>query len=579
MKKRINIKEVLIKNFFAYGNQEEIFDFSQGYLNLIKGKMGAGKSSLFSTIPYSLFGKVDRKIPLNKIVNIVNRKDTEINLSFEINNKKIKIIRGIYPQIQEIFINGEKITEITLFQEKLKSLFSISRELFFKIIYLNPKISESFYTLRKNSRDKFLDIFIDTELIEKMKELNIQENSLIDKNNFKIQGIEEQLNKRTIDLNKKLQNIEKSNLLNNKLQLQKEIEKISESLSQLQSKYKELVIEEEKIEKNISIFNKEKNSIINELKIIQKVIISQRSSISHLSKESKKISEMKLKEEICKKEIDSIVTNFQEKIKIKKEELIKIENKEKLVSEQVKKIEFKIKELDSQLGESEIIKEEINKIDIKFRKKEFELKEIKFILSKDEEYLIEIKNDFKELGDELDKIKIEKIVNTRKSQITFLTKNVLNSRIKPYLISRIYPFLQKQINRYFDLFNFPLLINLSKDEEPLFRAPGRPSFVYENFSDGERILIDLATMLSFKELLEFQIGIEINILIFDEYITHLPQEQLNIIIPKIKEIAEMKNLNIFMSSHNPNIQSQEFDNIYEIKKINGFSKIFINDEV
>jgi len=573
MKKRINIKEVSIKNFFSYGNQSEYFDFSQGNLNLVKGQIGAGKSSLFASIPYSLFGKVDRKIPLSRIINSVNRKESLISLNIDLNGKKIKILRGLNPQIQEISIEDKEITEISLFQEKLKSLLPIQKELFFRIIYLSPKISESFYTLKKQARDKFLDIFIDTDLISRMKEINTNQTYLINNANSKIDGIKEQLDKRSVELNKKLQTGQKSSLINDKKVLQKELKKISKLMSQLQSKCDKEIKKEIETEKKIEELKIKKCEAVSKLEILQKTIISQRSTILNLSKQSKKIEGTKLEEEICQKEIDSIVANFKDQILTKKKELQKIEKSEKIISEKVKKLKVEMDKLIFQLGAPKKIKKELDKISDNNTKKEFKLKEIELILSKDEEHLVEVQQSLESVEDELESMKVEKIINLRKVQITNLTKNVLNSRIKPYLMSRIYPFLQKQINHYFEIFNEPLIINFSKNEEPIFKSPGRASFIYGNFSDGERIIIDLATMLSFKDLLEFQLGISINILIFDEYVTHLSLKELNNIIPKIKEISEIRDWNTFIISHNPNIQLQDFDNIYEIEKLKGFSKI------
>lgn len=578
MKKRINIKEVSIRNFFSYGNQSEHFDFSQGNLNLVKGKMGAGKSSLFASVPYSLFGKSDRKIPLNRIINSVNRKDSQVNLNIDINNQEIKIARGLNPQIQEISIEGDEITEIGLFQEKLKSLLPISKELFFRIIYLSPKISESFYTLKKQARDKFLDIFIDIELISRMKEMNSEQTSLITHSNSKLAGVKEQLEKRVVELNKKLQSNEKTNIVNDRNILQKELTKIVESFTQLQSKYDKLLIEEEKIQEKVNKFSKARDELEDKLGIIQKAIIGQRSAISNLSKESKKIKGMKLEEEICQKEIDAIVTNFRNQISAKTEELIKIEKREKEISKKVKEVNKKINDLDSKLGESDRIKKELRKIKDDINNKKFELKELEIILSKDEEILSEVHQSLQEIEDDLDTIEIDRVINVRKGQITNLAKNVLNSRIKPYLMSKIYPFLQKQINHYFEVFNEPLIVSFSNGEDPIFKSPGRASFIYGNFSDGERIIIDLATMLAFKDLLEYQLGLSVNVLIFDEYVTHLPLKELNNIIPKIKEISEIRDWNTFMVSHNPNIQTQSFDNVYEVQKIDRFSKIIITDD-
>jgi len=56
----MNIKEITIKGFKSFGNNEQTFKLNQekGELILLTGSNGNGKSSFIESFEYTLFGKI-----------------------------------------------------------------------------------------------------------------------------------------------------------------------------------------------------------------------------------------------------------------------------------------------------------------------------------------------------------------------------------------------------------------------------------------------------------------------------------------------------------------------------------------
>ncbi len=74
---------------------------------MIIGTNGAGKSTILDALTFSLFNKPFRKINKPQLVNSVNEKDCQVEVEFDIKNKKYKIVRGLKPAKFEIWIDGE----------------------------------------------------------------------------------------------------------------------------------------------------------------------------------------------------------------------------------------------------------------------------------------------------------------------------------------------------------------------------------------------------------------------------------------------------------------------------------------
>ena len=110
------------KNFLSTGNQFTEVNFCKHNTTLIVGTNGAGKSTILDALTFSLFGKPFRKINKPQLVNTINEKDCRVEVEFSIGSTKWKVIRGIKPNIFEIWRNDALLDQASASADQQKWL-------------------------------------------------------------------------------------------------------------------------------------------------------------------------------------------------------------------------------------------------------------------------------------------------------------------------------------------------------------------------------------------------------------------------------------------------------------------------
>ena len=95
----IIFKYVRWKNFLSTGNNFIEIELDRNSTTLIIGENGAGKSTVLDALCFGLFGKPFRGINKPQLLNSVNNSNCVVEVEFEIGSKKLKVIRGIKPNI------------------------------------------------------------------------------------------------------------------------------------------------------------------------------------------------------------------------------------------------------------------------------------------------------------------------------------------------------------------------------------------------------------------------------------------------------------------------------------------------
>ena len=107
----IIFKSVSWKNFLSTGNNPNKVELDGHPTTLIVGKNGEGKSTILDALTFSLFNKPFRDINKNQLVNSINQKNCVVEIEFNIGPIQYRIVRGIKPNIFEIYQNGTIINQ------------------------------------------------------------------------------------------------------------------------------------------------------------------------------------------------------------------------------------------------------------------------------------------------------------------------------------------------------------------------------------------------------------------------------------------------------------------------------------
>ena len=567
----IEFKSIRYKNFLSSGNQFTEIKLNDNQNTLIVGSNGAGKSTVLDALTFSLFNKPFRKISKGQLVNTTNEKDCKVEIEFAINKTAYKILRGIKPNIFQIYKNGKQLNQDSDAKDQQKILenqiLKLNYKSFTQIVILGSASFVPFMQLsaphRREVIEDLLDIKVFSSMSDVLKErikeskdslrtLELKRESVADKIVMQQQFIKSIETEGENEIQKKQQSIatceeESSNY-------QKRIEDL---ISQVSSKEKE-------VEQYISSSN-----VIKQLSSYKtKIQTKNQTSNEHLT--------FFQKNTVCPTCTQDIEESFRvNKIDHLQEVLSKYQTNlseiEKAITEEEER-EMKLFELQKEIT---TLQNETSQLNIRISnsnklRKNLE-KEIQSITDKIENRtsenvkLTEYKKSLKKILSDLDKIRVD-YEYFQQSNILLKDDGVKSGIIRKYL-----PLINRQVNDYLQRMDF--FINFTLDEEfnEKIQTPVHERFSYASFSEGEKMRIDLALLFTWREIARLKNSVSTNLLIMDEvFDSSLDGFGTDEFLKIVRFV--IKDANIFIISHKNELYDK-FNDCLEFEKVKGFSRL------
>ena len=107
----ITFTKVRWKNFLSTGNSFTEVTLDKNPSTLIIGENGAGKSTILDALCFGLFNKPFRQIIKSQLLNSINLREAIVEIEFKTQKQEVKIVRGIKPNLFEIYVNGVMINQ------------------------------------------------------------------------------------------------------------------------------------------------------------------------------------------------------------------------------------------------------------------------------------------------------------------------------------------------------------------------------------------------------------------------------------------------------------------------------------
>ena len=567
----ILFEKIRWKNFLSTGNQYTEISFTEHPTNLIIGTNGAGKSTLLDALTFSLFGKPFRKINKPQLVNTVNEKECNVEVEFSIGNTEWKVVRGIKPNIFEIFRDGNALNQsaATLDQQKWfeQNVIKMNYKSFTQIVILGSSTFVPFMQLTATNRREVIEDLLDIRIFSSMnnlmkdkirevkdqiKVLDLKKESLIDKvkmqENF-IEEIEsrgkENIKSKEVRISELL--IEENNLMNDNAYIEEDVFKLTKEIEGLDSA-------------------KEKLRTLGNLKgkISNKV--------STITKEHKFFTQ----NTVCPTCNQDIEETFRiNRIKDAQDKAKELQSGYKELEQAINKEEERERQFTTLSKEITTLTHGISQNNIKIagcqrqvRDLESEIQRVTDNLANrntEHEKLTTFKDNLKTTYDELAQ---------RKDTINYYDFSyslLKDGGVKTKIIKKYLPLINQQVNRYLQLMDF--YINFSLDEEfnETVQSPIHEDFSYSSFSEGEKMRIDLALLFTWREVARMKNSVNTNLLIMDEVFDSSldgfgTEEFLKIIRFVIKDA------NIFVISHKESLHDK-FADVIRFDKVKGFSRM------
>ena len=561
------ISRVRFKNILGFGNYWSEISLNSYDLTIVTGDNGAGKSSmLLDTITFALYGRLFRDINKNQYINSITKKELVVELFFFIGRDEYKIVRGIKPDILDIFLNDKLIPQNTDkrgYQDYLESnIIRCGFKTFSQIVILGSTDYVPFLKLKTPERRIVVENVLDLELISVMNALLKKDAAALAET---IRGEET----RKLIVTEKIK-VMSDNALNAQKRIDEQIvyfkklciRNINELL-RLKEELDYLVVDETDHSEMINKINKYIKK--------QELIFSEcNRNIRNLEKEIKFYEHTDLCE-VCGQFIDD---DFKRRRLDKLKADLQTNNinfqkaQEKLLEGRKKASEFQAlqdanRKAANEKGKLETALKLIDEAVEKDSAKIEELKNIKYVA--DEQMLIDANTDLTELNRNLNELYGER--NIQQIMLKILKDDGGKADAVKTYINQI----NELINKFLIDMDFFVQFHLDENFNEVIKSRYRDEFSYNSFSDGQKLRINLAILFAWRELAKRRNSVSINLLVFDEVLSgSLDAKGVADLIDILKKFHQ--NENIFLITHS-DAGMARVDETLKVSMISGFSRI------
>jgi len=567
----ILFKSIKWKNFLSTGNTFVEIDLRKSQLTLMIGANGSGKSTMLDALCFALFNRPFRLIKKEQIVNTINNGDTVVELEFQIGTKMFKIIRGIKPNIFEIYSDGVLLNQDASsidYQNVLEDqILRLNYRAFKQIAVLGSSSYQPFMQMRPRHRREVVEEILDirvlshmdiltrnqqTDLGKKITEARHQCDLIDSKYELESKHFEDLKNRSMGDIDIKNSKLQQNN--DAKEQYLRKTQKLNEEYNQL----------------SITIANKQKED--SKLKQLEKLETKIEQNLDTHQKNLKFFEE----NDNCPTCTQKIQPEFRdEKIDYEKKKLVTLNDGMKDLVTEISKVENKITDFNK-------ISEKMYDINIEMSKLNTSINEInKFsdslhneilLLEGKEEDTKSLETKLELLKTQLQETKLELSKISEEKKYLDVIREVLSDKgAKAKIIKKYLPIMNTLINQYLQSMDFFINFHLDEEFNETVKSRHRDVFDYNSFSEGEKMRIDLALVFTWRTIAKMKNSANTNLMVLDEIFDSSLDGQGTDDFFKI--VRKMDNQNIFIISHKGDILFDKFTNIIKFDKEHNFTRL------
>jgi len=567
----IVFKKIKYRNFLSTGNTPIEVDLRKSPTTLIIGQNGSGKSTLLDALCWALFNKPFRIIKKEQMINTINQSDCEVEIDFDVGTKQYKVKRGVKPNLFEIYCNGQLIDQNASnidYQKYLeRNIMKLNYRSFIQVVILGSSLYEPFMKMKSRYRKEAVEEILDIKVFSHM--------------DWMLRDQQGQLSKEILDVRHKCDLIE--------TKYETELKHFN-TLSDLNTN--DIDIKKEQLEKNnkanetytlkVEELNKEIDSIKDELQRKEEVdnklkqLLKMETKIEHNLHGHKKNLEFFQENDNCPTCTQKLEPEFRgEKIAYEKGKITVLEDGVKKLTEEVVKMEEKVNHFGA-------ISKKLSDLYVDIAKVNTSLEQLNSYSDKIHEEILQLENkqtdskkiatDLQQLKEELEQVKVQRDKVTNDKKYVDVLREVLSEKgAKTQIIRKFLPIMNTLINQYLQSMDLYVSFHLDEEFNETVKSRHRDTFVYNSFSEGEKLRIDLALLFTWRTIAKMKNSVNTNLLILDEIFDSSLDAQGTDDFFKI--INKLNNENIFIISHKGDIMFDKFTNIMKFEKYKNFTRL------
>ena len=568
----IIFKKVRYKNFLSTGQQFIEIQLDRSSKTLVVGENGAGKSTMLDALCFGLFQRAFRNIKKDQMINSINEKDCVVEVEFVIGQNYYKIIRGIKPNIFEIWCNDVMLNQDAAqrdYQKHLEStILKLNFRSFTQVVILGNASFVPFMQLRARHRRQVVEEILDIEIFSKMnllfREKQKNQDEVIKQSDFNCQLIDSKIesqkkhiedmsgnkqqsvDKKMIELKQAQTDIDNYQLDIDKVNTEKaELQKQILDESKVNDKHKQLHTLEAKLENTCSKHKKDLGFFQshNDCPTCQQSI-DEAFKLTMISKKADKVQEL----EGALGQIEKDIKSAEDRLSIINKTMVAIREKELLVN----RYETSISEIKKYMANKQ---KEIDELE-------------------DESFTTGVATGkLEELQEQLTAAESAKVKQKEQKNYLDTARYLMqDTGIKTKIIKQYLPIMNQFINK--NLADMDFFVNFTLDEEfnETIKSRHRDEFNYHSFSEGEKLRIDLAILFTWREIAKLKNSTNTNLLILDEIFDSSldasgTDEFMRILSNKLAKE------NVFVISHKGDTLLDKFPSVLKFEKYKNFTRM------
>ena len=558
------------KNLLSTGNQFTEIQLDRNSTTLIIGENGSGKSTILDALCFGLFGKPFRGCNKPQLLNSVNMSGCLVEVDFKIGTKSFKVIRGIKPNVFEIYISGKMYNQDANSRDYQKYLeqqiLKLNYRSFTQVVILGSSAFIPFMQLKARQRRDVVEDILDIQIFSIMNILIRQKlKDIVDHIRDVNYNLDLTTEKITLQENY-IEDIKKNkdNILQEKIELisgnEEEVYKRTEEINKLQELSETSM---ESIGDENTVVDK-----INKLKGINERLKEKRSSTNKYIEFFENNDDCPT----CEQHIDeTFKTNMivdkqgeYEKYSTGIDELVVELDKTQERHDAIQDIIKQIRENDAHVGSLTFSITEMEKFNATLQS---EIEELQSgdVSKSDFKKLEKLKRSLKSFEKQKEGLRVEQTYSEAARNM------LMDTGIKTKIIKQYLPIMNKLINTYLTAMEFYVNFTLNENFEETIKSRYRDEFTYDSFSEGEKMRIDLALLFTWRAVAKMKNSTNTNLLILDEiFDSSLDSSGTD---EFLKILNTLDGENVFVISHKQDVLVDKFTSTIKFEKIKNFSHV------
>lgn len=565
----IHFKKLTARNLASIGNQPITIELDRNPSTLIIGKNGAGKSSLLlDALCFNLYGKPFRSITKGQLVNQKNNRELMTEVSLTRGEQNIIIKRGYKPAIFEIYVDGNLIDQSAKakdYQAWLEdNILGINQQAFMQMVIVGRANYTPFLSLRAADKRAFvervlaLDIFSSMSTIAKDDAKQAKAKLSDAERNLLLANANVEHAKSAYD---KLYQSAMQSLQEKQAIYDQQIEEKQKELDELQESKK--LLEEQAIQYDKALHDR----LVKALTDCDARIGQYQHSIEQSSKQLAFIHH----NEQCPACKQSISDTYKQEM---------MQSFESTIND-TKATEVKIREMRERIYKDETRQRRYLMAQEFLSHKNKDIAQVKSSI----ESLRRQKDACSEMPDisnaqrEVDRAataaqSLEASYNAQAADMRyhdFIIQALRDDGIKAIILKDFVPMLNQVINQNLAALGLFATIEIDECFDEKIKMRGFEEMAYNQLSEGEKLRLDMAVMLAWRDIARYKANCSTNLLIMDEiFDSSADAEGTAAFADLLRSIAD---LNVFVITHTPEKLSDSFTSSIQLTKQDGFTVI------